>query len=116
MEDPDYKESPQEHDRQISMELAKFSLSYLQGQPVIHTNKLLQQLMARYTDDPITAGDVQQEEEEEYKKVYSDLLEKQRLFLVGLNKEAATDETVIRKYQAIVDLEQEKLWSRYDIE
>jgi hypothetical protein len=38
------------------------------------------------------------------------------MFLVNLNKEIGIDEEIIRKYQGLVDLEEEKLFSKYELE
>jgi CPA1 family monovalent cation:H+ antiporter len=44
------------------------------------------------------------------------LIGQQRQFLLELNKSLETDEEIIRKYQTLLDLEQEKLVRLYEVE
>ena len=50
----------------------------------------------------------------EYREIYLQLLKKQRKYLNKLNGSLENDEEIIRKYQTILDLEQEKLAVLYD--
>jgi len=47
--------------------------------------------------------------------IYLKMLEKQRQFLLELNKSLETDEAIVRKYQSLLDLEQEKLVFLYEV-
>ena len=79
-------------------------------------NQFLQQLVARFTYDHFPPELIHTDDHARYKQIYTDLLENQRMFLVNLNRELEIDEAIIRKYQGLVDLEEEKLFSKFEIE
>jgi CPA1 family monovalent cation:H+ antiporter len=116
MEDPDHRPAPEEQDRIVRGKLAAFSLQYLRKQENAAGNEFVKQLIARYANEQVSPEDGRREDHERYRRIYTSLLESQRLFLISLNKEIGIDEEIIRKYQGLVDLEEEKLSSKYEIE
>lgn len=116
LEDPDRRPALEEQDRQVNKRLAEFSLDFLNKQENSADNQFIRQLVARFNYDHQPPELIHNEDHRLYKQIYTDLLENQRMFLVNLNKELEIDETVIRKYQGLVDLEEEKLFSKFEIE
>ena len=110
-QDPDNEFTPEEQDLQIRKQLTAFSLGWLKENcpDKIENNPLLKQLKGRYYADNVQLAAESQAIQEEYKYYYLKLIKKERKFLVDLNKRLDTDEAIIRKYQSILDLEQEKL-------
>ena len=116
LEDPDNRPALEEQDRQVRKRLAEFSLDFLKQQKASMDNQFLQQLVARFTYDHFPPELIHTDDHARYKQIYTDLLENQRMFLVNLNRELEIDEAIIRKYQGLVDLEEEKLFSKFEIE
>jgi CPA1 family monovalent cation:H+ antiporter len=116
LEDPDNRPALEEQDSQVRKRLAEFSLDFIKKQNGSSDNQFLQQLVARFNYDHLPPELIHKEDHARYKAIYTDLLESQRLFLVDLNKELEIDEAIIRKYQGLVDLEEEKLFSKFEIE
>lgn len=52
----------------------------------------------------------------DYRQVYLSLLDEQRSMLHSLNKKSEVDESIIRKYLTLLDIEQEKLHVQYSID
>jgi Na+/H+ antiporter len=116
-EDPDHELTPEEQDLHVRKQLTAFSLAWLKENcpDKIENNPLLKQLKGRYYADNVQLAAESHAVQEEYKYYYLKLIKKERKFLLDLNKRLDTDEAIIRKYQSILDLEQEKL-SLYDPE
>jgi len=114
-EDPDHRRSPEEQDRLVGQKLASFSVQFLSEKTATEKNTYIHQLMLRYSNEQATV-ETRREDIEKYREVYISLLENQRLFLVDLNKKLEIDEEIIRKYQGLVDLEEEKVISKFEIE
>jgi len=114
-EDPDHREPPAEQDRMVGEKIAAFSIKFLREQENTGNNSYIQQLIRRYTNEQETV-ETRREDLQRYREVYVSLLENQRRFLVELNRESAIDEEIIRKYQGLVDLEEEKVISKFEIE
>jgi hypothetical protein len=91
--------------------LTAFSLGWLKENcpDKIENNPLLKQLKGRYYADNVQLAAESSTVQDEYKYYYLKLIKKERKFLIDLNKRLDTDEEIIRKYQSILDLEQEKL-------
>jgi CPA1 family monovalent cation:H+ antiporter len=100
----------EEVDNLIQKQLAEQALQHLKsnyGEELQRQPSL--QLMARkweesnlLTDDVLIA--------EEFKKIYSDILDQQRQWLITKNKEdKALDEDIVRKHLLRLDIEEEKL-------
>jgi len=115
-EDPDNRPALEEQDSQVRKRLAEFSLDFIKKQNGSSDNQFLRQLVARFNNDHLPPELIHKEDHSRYKEIYTELLESQRLFLVNLNKELEIDEAIIRKYQGLVDLEEEKLFSKFEIE
>jgi len=115
-EDPDHRPALEEQDRQVRKRLAEFSLDFLKKKENAESNQFLQQLFSRFHNDHLPPELIHEEEHAQFKDIYTELLESQRMFLVNLNKEIEIDEEIIRKYQGLVDLEEEKLFSKYELE
>ena len=116
LEDADNRPALEEQDTEVRKRLAEFSLDFIQKQNGSSDNQFLRQLVARFNNDHLPPELIHTEDHARYKEIYTDLLESQRLFLVDLNKELEIDEAIIRKYQGLVDLEEEKLFSKFEIE
>ncbi|HEY5405821.1 MAG TPA: Na+/H+ antiporter [Ginsengibacter sp.] len=109
---PDFDDYPleEEADNFIRKELAQLALQYLTsnyGNKIKHSG-VLQQLAARWKgeNDENTVPEMPSE----IKKIYADLLNQQRLWLLARNKtDKHMDEEVIRKHLQQIDLEEEKL-------
>lgn len=114
-EDPDHRQPINKQERHVREKLAAFSTSFLENHEG-GDNPYVQQLMARFKNEQLSLDGNLKGDHEQYYKVYMNLLEGQRLFLVELNKEDGLDEEVIRKYQSLVDLEEEKLTSKFEQE
>ena len=116
LKDTDHSGSPEEQDLQVRKQLTEYSLAFLEEHypGKIENNPLLRQLRGRFFTDHDHLEHLSKEVQDEYKTVYLKLLKKQRQFLLDLNKSLANDEEIIRKYQSIVDLEQEKLICLYE--
>lgn len=54
-------------------------------------------------------GPTSQDTLQQYQHLYLDVLEQQRTLLIDMNRRADFDEEIIRKYLAILDLEEYKL-------
>jgi CPA1 family monovalent cation:H+ antiporter len=109
--DPDNDLSPEQQDLEIRKQLTAFSLGWLKENcpDKIENNPLLKQLKGRYYADNVQLAAESSTVQDEYKYYYLKLIKKERKFLIDLNKRLDTDEEIIRKYQSILDLEQEKL-------
>ena len=118
MKDPDHDLPPEEQDRQVRLQLTEHGLAFLdENYPdEVAANPLLRQLRNRLCTDDEQLQRQTPEVQHQYKKIYLKVLKKQRQFLLDLNRSLANDEEIIRKYQAILDIEQEKLIRLYEIE
>ncbi|WP_442588077.1 Na+/H+ antiporter [Pedobacter sp. AW31-3R] len=112
LSDPDQLLSEEEADQQLKKELAAHVLHYLKenhsealvGQPV------LQQMVLKWEQKLLDTQDVAISEE--LRRIYQDLLEEQRNWLLAKNRnEQLLDEDIIRKNLLTLDLEEEKLRS-----
>ena len=117
MKDPDHSSSPEEQDLQVRRQLSEHGMAVLDEQfpGSIDGNPLLRQLRGRFFTDIDQLSHQSREIQQEYKMIYLKMLEKQRQFLLELNKSLETDEAIVRKYQSLLDLEQEKLVFLYEV-
>jgi monovalent cation/hydrogen antiporter len=113
MKDPDHHLPVTEQHIHIRQQLAAQSLKFIDEhhQESLKTSLPLQQLRASFEHDH-HAGD--SPENEKFRTAYLELLEKQRVLLIELNKNTETDEDIIRNYQSLLDMEEEKLRMRYE--
>ena len=110
-----------DQERMIQRKLAKASLDYLHEQPGLQSsdNKLLVNLRDRLNME-LTAFTVELEESEnanssgyrDFLQTYLGMLDHQRHYLDYINNNAACDEDLIRKYQALIDIEEFKVRSK----
>ena len=108
--------SLEEQDLLVRKQLTAFSLAFLKENypDKIDTNPLVKQLKGHFYANNIELTQESPADREDYKNIYLKLLKKERKFLIDLNRSLDTDEEIIRKYQFILDLEQEKLLSLYE--
>lgn len=103
-------ETDDEMENQIKQELAEFALNYIKdnyNEELSH-HPLLQQTAAKFESVMLNADDT--ELTEEFKRIYLDVLDQQRVWLIARNrKDGELDEELIRKYLLKIDLEDEKL-------
>ena len=102
----------------IQKKIAQYSLQYLEekyGQDG-HQNEYLNNLHARLKIDlksfsrELEELDYTKENAlKNYQEMYLELLEHQRKLLTGMNRRAEFDEELIRKYLALLDLEEYKI-------
>jgi CPA1 family monovalent cation:H+ antiporter len=106
----------EDQERLVRKILAEQSLQHLQHKysEQLSSNTSLQQLETRFRNDQTQCDPDFECEEEEYRKVHFEMLDKQRQILLELNKDPLIDEDIIRKYQGLLDLEEEKLRTRYE--
>jgi monovalent cation/hydrogen antiporter len=118
MRNPDHFLSPEEQDLRVHQQLTEYGLAFLDEHfpGRIEGNPLLHQLRARFFTENDQLAHQSQEVQLEYKTIYLKMLRKQRQFLLELNKSLETDEEIIRKYQTLLDLEQEKLVRLFEVD
>jgi Na+/H+ antiporter len=106
----------EEQERIIRKILAEQSLQHLHHKygEQLAGNTSLQQLQIRFENDQTQCDPEFDCEQEEYRIIHFAMLDKQREILLELNKDPLIDEDIIRKYQGLLDLEEEKLRSRYE--
>ncbi|TDO22847.1 Na+/H+ antiporter [Pedobacter duraquae] len=116
MKDPDHYNSDKEQADEIRRNLAEQSLSYLREHHAesLEVNTSLQELTAKLETDLNLSDEETGAHHEEFKQVYLRMLDDQRLALLEMNKKPETDEAVIRKYQGLLDIEEEKIRLKYD--
>lgn len=110
LKDPDYIRSEKETDYEIRRELSKIAIEKLNSQysekiekfPALKDN--LESWEKSLKSSEIIFN------YEEYKKIYFDVLETQRQWLISKNREDLyLDEDIIRKHLRLLDLQQEKM-------
>ena len=111
MPDPD-KYIPEEELRlTMKREIAEQSLAFLDKHPNqdLKTNKAVILLRAKFENDQSLSDPQIKSDHQAFHDVYLQLLDNQRTYLEDLNKNPDTDEDVIKKHQALLDLEEEKI-------
>ncbi|SHE73996.1 hypothetical protein SAMN05444008_102425 [Cnuella takakiae] len=103
----------------IQERLADAGLAFLKGRqtPEMGVNPHYQNLLERVSLDHVFAsgkmkGVVDEDNLHAFRQIYLDLLQRQRAILQELNREDGFDEAQIRKYTALVDIEEWKLRER----
>ncbi|SFE55425.1 monovalent cation:H+ antiporter, CPA1 family [Chitinophaga sp. CF118] len=111
MEDPDKYTSAEEQHLHIKKKLAQHSLTFLEinYNEKLKTNPSLQQLQARFERDQSMLDPNVKSDHDDFSKIYLELLAHQRLFLRQLNKKEGVDDAVIRRYEELLDMEEEKI-------
>jgi Na+/H+ antiporter len=116
MEDPDHH-LPLEHQHLIvRRKLAEHSVRFLNDQhgELLQHNIALQQLRDKFESDKFELDQDAEVEQTDFRKVYKNLLAHQRQLLIELNRDLETDEEIIRNYQDMLDIEEEKMRIRYE--
>jgi Na+/H+ antiporter len=115
LEDPDHLLPAEEQEFNIRKKLAELSLQTLDGRygGSLKNSKRLQQLRARFHEDRSLQGPRMEAGEDDYQRIYLQILEEQRSLLYEMNKQAEMNEEIIRKYLFMLDLEEEKLQMRF---
>jgi CPA1 family monovalent cation:H+ antiporter len=116
MPDRDHYPPAAEQKHLIREKMAELGVQFLKEHQdaALLSNKSLQQLKARFESDLLPLNRALAAEDEKYRQIYLQLLQKQRLYLRHLNKRDEMDEEVIRKYQDLLDLEEEKLRMKFE--
>lgn len=113
IDDRDHFLPPEEQDSRIRKIIAHESLNHLRNHhgTLLENNAPLKTLAARWEYEyamPENTGD-----QMKYKKIYLDLIEKQRSWLREMNRDISLDEDIIREHLTMLDIEEEKLRLRY---
>jgi CPA1 family monovalent cation:H+ antiporter len=105
-----------EQERILRKKLAFYGLEFLNGdnKTVIDGNRALQQLRTRFENDQLPPEENIGQVHEDYRRVYLQLLEKQRKVLHELNKKNEIEDEIVRKYLTMLDLEEEKLRLKFE--
>jgi len=100
----------------LRKKLSHYSLQLLDGEHkvTVENNPPLLQLRERFANDQLPPADNMNELHEDYRRIYLQLLEKQREVLHQLNKKNEMDDEIIRKYLTMLDLEEEKLRMKFE--
>ncbi len=116
MEDPDKKLTTEEEHQMIRRKMAKASLKYLDENyaDVIRSNPAIHDLRARFDRDQVNQDEAVAEEQQQHRQIYLEVIGQQRLVLMELNKRLEADEELIRKYETMLDLEEEKMRIKFD--
>lgn len=116
IEDPDKYIPAEEQHFHVKKKLAMHSLAFLNDnyKEQLEQNAGLQQLKARFERDQSMLDPEVRSEHDNFSEIYVELLNHQRSFLQELNKKEGLDEVVIRKYEELLDLEEEKIRHRTD--
>jgi Na+/H+ antiporter len=116
LEDRDHLLPPEEQEINIRKRLAELSVQILDGQyhAALKNSERLQQLKARFQGDQSMRDEMIAADEDDYQRIYLQILAEQRSLLYALNKQAETNEDVVRKCLVLLDLEEEKLQMRFN--
>jgi CPA1 family monovalent cation:H+ antiporter len=100
----------------LRKKLSHYSLQLLDGEhkQTVENNRPLQQLRERFANDQLPQDENANLLHEDYRRIYLQLLERQREVLHQLNKKDELDDEVIRKYLTMLDLEEEKLRMKFE--
>lgn len=115
MEDPDRQLSEHEQNVFVEKQLAQKGIAFLHDyhHEALVGNLKLNQVLERLSHDRSKESGFNLSEQQVYLKVYQNLLQEQRLWLKELNSDDIIDDDVIRKYQGLLDVEEEKLEIQY---
>jgi CPA1 family monovalent cation:H+ antiporter len=113
LEDPDHHLSNEKQSVILRRKLAVQSLAYLRENHAanISSNTALQQLAQKLEAEQLFDAGTQNQAV--FREVYLQLLSHQRKWLRQWNKDLTTDEDIIRNYQTLMDVEEEKMRLRY---
>ncbi|RAJ06535.1 CPA1 family monovalent cation:H+ antiporter [Chitinophaga skermanii] len=120
MEERDYTLSTEQQEIIVQKKMAHVALKRLKEEHAedIAKNELLQNLEKQLSMDTRLLGELQEVCEEgntahtlycNFQEVYLGLINEQRQLLLHLNRKAEFEEHIIRKFQTLLDIEEEKL-------
>lgn len=117
VEDRDHYLPAAEQELLVRSQLAGHCVQLLDGKyhEALQSSKALQQLKSKFKSDQLSPDDESFHEQDVFRKIYLELIEYQRTFLQQLNRQPEMDEEIIRKYQGLLDLEEEKIRTRYEM-
>ncbi|HEX2630630.1 MAG TPA: Na+/H+ antiporter [Chitinophagaceae bacterium] len=117
MADPDNHAPMEEQDCELRRLLSINAIEFLKQQDpsILRNNKALLDLQSKYEREQLVADPMIDQQQAEFRDIYLQLVEKQREYLIELNKRPELDEDIIRKYQGLMDLEEEKMRVRYEV-
>ena len=124
VEERDFTLPPEEQEIRIRKKMAQAGLDVLNGKYAteLPVNELLQVLHAKLENDtrlserlqhPVPEDEPASVAIEHYRKIYASVIRAQRKLLDELNKKAEVDETLIRKFSGMLDLDEEKMRLQY---
>lgn len=124
LEDPDLTMPEEEQDALVKKKMSQAALRVLQEHHAdkLATNTLLQSLETRLQAEIDLLGNNHGTSENldgskdfipHYQTVYLELLNEQRNLLHNLNRKAEVNDSIVRKYLSLLDIEQEKLFVQY---
>jgi len=124
MEDRDFPMGTEEQEISIRKKLSLAALDVLDRKYAdeIPVNELLQVLHAKLENDTRLSDRLQHPGDGEepasvaidrYRAIYADIIGRQRQLLEDLNKKQSVDETLIRKFSGMLDLDEEKVRLMY---
>jgi len=118
LEDMDHHLPLEEQHLIVRRKLAEHSVRFLEDQhaDLLRHNIALQQLRDKLESDKFELDEYAEAEQEDFRKIYGSLLNHQRQLLIELNRDLETDEEIIRNYQGMLDIEEEKMRIRYEVE
>ncbi|UCJ05300.1 Na+/H+ antiporter [Chitinophaga pendula] len=116
MEDPDHSLPLPEQEIRLRKILGQKSLAFLDGEhgDTVNHDSILQLLREKYKSEETLTSPPEHTEGPVHYRLQLQLLEQQRNWLEELNNGTDTDDGLIRKYQELLDLEEEKLRLRYE--
>ncbi len=120
LEDNDYPLSFEQQDMLVARKLAKAALKLLQDKysGEADKNPLVKNMQIRYQtdiqmldvpDNVQSLSEVKDGSYTHYLNISTEVFEAQRSLLQQINKKSEVDEDVIRKYQTLIDIEEEKI-------
>lgn len=118
MDDPDRQLSPELQEVQIKRILAEKSIAFMEAYAsgIFNEHEMLKYIRAKYESERHLPDEEDVVEHAAFRDAYLELLNGQRAWLMELNHRDDLDEELIRKYQSLVDLEEEKHRLRYEHE
>ncbi|HEY0273461.1 MAG TPA: Na+/H+ antiporter, partial [Chitinophaga sp.] len=114
LKETDNQLSSEEQEALIRRKLGEKSLELLDGQhaELLTTNEALQRLRLKINAEFGSSNPEAQRAQAEYRQVLMLLLAEKRKLLHDINKDIGIDEELIRKYQRLLDLEEEESRTR----
>lgn len=124
MDDPDDKISREEQETIVQKKLSMAALRVLNDKyaVMVNENEILQSLKVKHNShlrlfqNKLAGTPGGSSDGENFRKVVAEVINEQRSILHELNKKQEVDEAIIRKYNGLLDLEEENYSVRWDNE